>query len=104
MIGDYLEYIVSFLNSKICEWYFDKICATSGVGTRRWIKMYIDQIRIPIIDNIEMNQFKAIVDELLNQKSKKLNTQKFDHEINLKFAKLFGLSEEEFFEIETVKL
>jgi hypothetical protein len=70
MIGDSLKYIISFLNSKVCEWYFDKICATSGVGTRRWIKMYIDQIRIPIIDKLIMEKFISIVDKLIELKSK----------------------------------
>ena len=42
-----LRYILAFLNSSLCVWYFDKICATSGVGTRRWIKQYIEQIRLP---------------------------------------------------------
>lgn len=44
-----LNYVLAFLNSPLCVWYFDKICATSGVGTRRWIKQYIEQIRIPVI-------------------------------------------------------
>ena len=104
MIGNYLEYIISFLNSKICEWYFDKICATSGVGTRRWIKMYIDQIRIPIIDTIEMTKFESIVNDLHLQKGEKLNTEILDIEINNRFAKLFGLSKDEIFEIEMTTL
>ncbi|MDF9834084.1 hypothetical protein M2103_002321 [Ereboglobus sp. PH5-5] len=39
--------ILAYLNSALCDWQFGKICATSGTGTRRWIKQYIEQIRIP---------------------------------------------------------
>lgn len=62
MTGKNLKYILAFLNSKICEWYFDKICATSGVGTRRWIKMYIDQIRLPHVSRDYMLNISTLVD------------------------------------------
>ena len=48
-----LRYILDFLNSPLCVWYFDKICATSGVGTRRWIKQYVEQIRVPRVSGWE---------------------------------------------------
>ena len=62
--GERLRYIQAFLNSRLCEWYFDKIAATSGVGTRRWIKIYIDQICIPI-PNLDIEyKFNIVVDKL----------------------------------------
>ena len=62
MTGKNLKYILAFLNSKLCEWYFDKICATSGVGTRRWIKMYIDKIRLPLLTDAQMSDISKYVD------------------------------------------
>lgn len=61
MIGNRLEYLLAFLNSDLCEWYFDKICATSGTGTRRWKKIYLELIPIPLVDNILYEAFKEKV-------------------------------------------
>ena len=83
MTGKNLKYILAFLNSKLCEWYFDKICATSGVGTRRWIKMYIDQIQIPRLSDIQMLDFEKYVD-CYNEA-----------EIDSAFYKIFSLGQDE---------
>ncbi len=64
MTGSHLKYLLAFLNSRLCEWYFDKIAATSGAGTRRWIKMYIDQICIPNPSEVVETKINTIVDAL----------------------------------------
>ena len=83
MTGENLKYILAFLNSKICEWYFDKICATSGVGTRRWIKMYIDQIRLPQVPKDYMLNISTLVN------------LKDETSINLAFYDIFLLTQQE---------
>jgi len=45
--GRNIHFLLAYLNSRLCDWQFGKICATSGTGTRRWIKQYIEQILIP---------------------------------------------------------
>ncbi len=62
MLGRNLEYLCSILNSKLCEWYFDKIATSSGVGTNMWKKVYIEQIPIPEIPKSEMRAFEILVD------------------------------------------
>jgi hypothetical protein len=32
------KYLVGCLNSFLINWYFDTICASSGMGTNRWKK------------------------------------------------------------------
>ena len=44
MTGEYLRYLIAFLNSKLIEWYFDYICNSSGVGTNVWKKIFVEQM------------------------------------------------------------
>lgn len=62
MIGDNLKYLCAVLNSKLSEWYFDKITTSSGVGTNMWKKTYVEQIPIPEIPKDEMKPFEILVD------------------------------------------
>jgi hypothetical protein len=62
MIGDNLRYLCAVLNSKLSEWYFDKITTSSGVGTNMWKKTYVEQIPIPEIPKAEMKPFEILVD------------------------------------------
>lgn len=66
MSGKNLKYLLAFLNSKVIEWYMDKISSSTGQGTNQWNKMYIEQLPIPDIK--EKNQqvmFETIVNYLL---------------------------------------
>lgn len=94
--GDRLPYILSFLNSKLCEWYFTKIAATSGAGTRRWIKIYIEQICIPKnIKKENENLLESLVNEIQNLKQVKANTRELEDKVEAEIFKLFNLSDEE---------
>ncbi|KRT17879.1 hypothetical protein ASU31_00875 [Pedobacter ginsenosidimutans] len=90
MTGNHLKYLLGFLNSRLCEWYFDKIAATSGAGTRRWIKMYIDQICVPKPNDVIESKINLIIDSL---------NAKFDDSIykdlNQLIYNIFELSPEE---------
>ena len=96
LIGDRLPYILSFLNSKLCEWYFGKIAATSGVGTRRWIKQYIEQICIPLSpsshNEIALGQ---LVVEIQKRKKQRLDTSDLENQVDEIIFSLFELSSDE---------
>lgn len=96
LIGDRLPYILSFLDSKLCEWYFGKIAATSGVGTRRWIKQYIEQICIP---QTPSSRDEKVLGELVMdiQKRKKngLDTSDLENQVDDVIFSLFNLSTDE---------
>ena len=94
--GDKLAYLICFLNSKICEWYFDKICATSGVGTRRWIKMYIDQIKLPQIKGEQEIIFNELIHSLHELRENNQSFSELEMQINLEISKLFDFSKLEF--------
>ena len=46
MTGTYNKYLIAILNSKLCEWYLDKITSSTGQGTNQWSKVYVEQIPI----------------------------------------------------------
>jgi adenine-specific DNA-methyltransferase len=69
MTGSHLKYLTAFFNSQLCDWYFDKITTTSGVGTNRWKKIYIENLAIPEIDFEKEKQFEKIIDNLLSNKT-----------------------------------
>ena len=91
--GEALKYLLAVLNSKLIFWYFNLICAESGVGTNRWKKVYVEQIPIPKISE-EQQPFINLVDEILETKQKikeykilldeAIKNDNFDREIKLK--------------------
>jgi adenine-specific DNA-methyltransferase len=99
LTGNHLKYLLGFLNSRICEWYFDKIAATSGVGTRRWIKIYIDQICIPFPKKELEEKMNLLVDRMIE--TPVIDNRK---EIENIFYNVFNFTEEEIKLIETAKL
>ena len=42
--GEYIEYLLTALNSSVSEWLFSKTGTTTGVGTIRWKKYTIEQL------------------------------------------------------------
>lgn len=96
LIGKRLPYILSFLNSKMCEWYFGKIAGTSGVGTRRWIKQYIEQICIPMSPPLHIEkQLEDTVLDIQRRKQKGLNTLDLENQVDELIFSIVGLSSDE---------
>jgi len=91
--GNNIHFLLAYLNSTLCDWHFGKICATSGAGTRRWIKQYIEQIYAPI-PNEKQNQDMKILIEKIDKASENLK-MKLISEIDDKIFSLFNLSIEE---------
>lgn len=96
MTGKRLKYITAFLNTKICEWYFTTFASTSGVGTRRWIKVYVEQICIPKIIPLEIeSRICLMVDQIQFAKTNNVNTANQELEIEKIFSSIFNFSDEE---------
>ena len=38
LTGNNIKFILTILNSKLCQWYFETFTTTSGMGTNRWKK------------------------------------------------------------------
>lgn len=62
MTGQHIKYLLSILNSKLSDWYFNFNTTSSGMGTNRWKKAYVENIPIPEIPKPEMQPFEILVD------------------------------------------
>jgi hypothetical protein len=95
MTGHHIRYLLGFLNSSLCEWYFDKLAATSGAGTRRWIKMYIDQLQIPQVANDMQKPIVRLVNEAVLDSTTEARRLELKHMLDLEIFKLLNLTDAE---------
>ncbi|MBK8872986.1 MAG: Eco57I restriction-modification methylase domain-containing protein [Bacteroidetes bacterium] len=66
MNGKNLKYLLVFLNSKVIEWYLDKISSSTGQGTNQWNKMYIEQLPVPQSNSRNLvSKYEVISDYLI---------------------------------------
>jgi len=93
--GENLKYLLALLNSKVVFWYFNFICAESGVGTNRWKKQYVEQLSIPKISKEAQKPFETLVDQILELKVQNQDTTELENQIDAMVYQLYGLSEEE---------
>lgn len=92
------KYFVGCLNSKLLNWYFDSVCASSGMGTNRWKKIYVELLPIPqitpqnrpIVDEIE-----TLVDRIIEMKKQDLDASRHENQINQLVYRLYDLTPEE---------
>ena len=66
MTGENLKYLMSQLNSKLLEWYFNQIGTATGVGTNRWKKYTIEQLPIKIPTEEEIILIESLVTNRIN--------------------------------------
>ena len=93
-------YVLSFLNSKIIEWYFDSICNSSGTGTNQWKKFVVEKLPIPKIPADQQQPFIKLVDKILAEKKAGNDTSALEREIDVLVYGLYGLSDEEILIVE----
>ena len=65
MIGKNLKYLISILNSKLGEWYFNQISTSTGMGTNQWLKYKVEQLPIKQVTKTEQKPFEVLVDYLI---------------------------------------
>ncbi|MGL4956772.1 MAG: TaqI-like C-terminal specificity domain-containing protein, partial [Bacteroidales bacterium] len=56
LAGERLKFLLVFLNSKLMEWYLDKITSSTGQGTNQWKKIYVEQLPIPKNSDENINE------------------------------------------------
>jgi adenine-specific DNA-methyltransferase len=95
MTGPQLKYLTAFLNSKLCDWYFDKITTTSGVGTNRWKKIYIEHLPIPTIDVETEALFENKLNSTLECLAEKKDISQLDNLMNNMVLDLYQFDQTE---------
>ncbi len=65
LVGESLKYLLAFLNSKLCLFYFSLICNSSGMATTQWKKFALEKVPIKELSDKEQKPFVEIVDKIL---------------------------------------
>ncbi len=69
MTGDCIKYICALLNAKLICWFLQKTAPTSGMGTLRWKKAYVETIPIPKLSARERQPFIELMKNILMAKA-----------------------------------
>ena len=102
MTGESLKYLISFLNSKLCLFYFMLVCNSSGMDTIQWKKFAIE--KIPIVQSKNEKPFIQLVDQILSitksddyldNPDKQAKVRRLEKEIDALVYKLYELTPEE---------
>ena len=97
MTGEGLKYLCTVLNSRLVHWFLRQVAPTSGMGTLRWKKVYMQAIPIPKISVAEQRSFVRLVDDILAAKSAnpESDTSEQESEVDRLVYELYGLTEGE---------
>ena len=97
MTGVSLKYLCAILNSTLTRWFLQQIAPTSGMGTFRWKKVYVETIPIPKLSAAKQLPFVQLVDEILKAKAANsdADTSHLEWEIDRLVYNLYDLTEEE---------
>lgn len=74
LTGKKLKYLTAVLNSSVSEWYFNLIGPSTGMGTTRWEKTYVEQIPVPKTDSKTEARILLLVDYLMYLKEQSKRT------------------------------
>ena len=97
--GEYIEYLLTALNSSVAEWLFSKTGTTTGVGTIRWKKYTIEQL---IVAKPNYEQQKEHLAAFENLKAGKMSVSDFKDFSNKLMYKIYELTNEEIRAIENL--
>ncbi len=105
IIGDDLEYVIAFLNSKLSDWTIHHYGPTLGSGGFEYRKIFIE--KLPLVVPGEKNsslvqQIKNLVVQINNSTSQEKNHE-YEEKIDNLFYELYDLTSEEIELIEGTK-
>ncbi len=102
LTGGCIKYLCAVLNAKLIRWFLEKVAPTSGMGTLRWKKVYVERLPIPKITEMEQQPFIQLIDQILMGESSDLAAIVADAEaeIDERLYQLYGLTALEISEVE----
>ena len=100
MTGDSLYFLLGFLNSKLCEYFFSTIATTTGVGTVQWLKYKVEALPVPQISKQEQIPFIRLVNSILECTCLSGYNTELEQKLNNLIYSIYGLTNEEIAVIE----
>ena len=97
MTGESLKYLCAVLNARLAQYFLQRTAPTSGMGTLRWKKVYVERIPVPKISEARQQPFVFLVDKILEAKASDANadTSAIEDEIDGLVYDLYGLTDAE---------
>ena len=97
MTGDGLKYLLAVLNSPLACYQMKSVAANLGDSRFRWIKSYVEKIRIPRISEAKQRPFVALVDKITAAKAANpsADTSKMEAEVDKMVYDLYRLNKDE---------
>ena len=94
------KYLLTMLNSKVMEWYLDKVSSSTGQGTNQWSKMFVEQLPIPQLSEEKRKPFEVLADYLIllndpntpsimEHASNEMISQQFEEVLNMMVYELY---------------
>ena len=93
--GKSLKYLCALLNTKLIRWFLQQVAPTSGTGTLRWKKIYVETIPPPQITDVEQKPFINLADGIITAKGNIDSTADLEAKIDNLACTLYNLTEEE---------
>ena len=102
LTGESIKYLCAVLNTKLIRWFLEKVAPTSGMGTLRWKKVYVERLPIPRINAARQQPFSRLVDIVLMAKAgdRDSDTSETEAEIDARVYQLYGLTPSEITAVE----
>lgn len=100
MVSECPKYHLVVLNSKLVEWYLDKVSSSTGQGTNQWTKIFMDKIPIPQLRAAQRKPFEVLAEYLillndpttppiLEHSSNEIISQNFEEVLNMMVYELY---------------
>ena len=102
LTGECIKYLCAVLNSKLIRWFLEQLAPTSGMGTLRWKKVYVERLPIPRITSPKQKRLSQLVDRILEAKDtdRDADTTETEAEIDQKVYQLYELTSSEISEVQ----
>jgi adenine-specific DNA-methyltransferase len=97
IIPVYDYYLLGLLNSSMVHFFYSNLTSTIRGGYLRFIRQYLEQIPVSLIDENTLSSVKSMVLKIIEQKKLNPNSDstKIEQEIDQLVYELYGLTEEE---------
>ena len=102
LTGESIKYLCAVLNAKLIRWFLEKVAPTSGMGTLRWKKVYVERLPIPRTTGPRQQPFSRLVDRVLMARAgdRDSDTSETEAEIDARVYQLYGLTPSEITAVE----
>ncbi len=102
LTGGPIKYLCAVLNAKLVRWCLEKMAPTSGTGTLRWKKIYVEQLPIPKVSRSNRKPFDRMIDRILRSLSHEQSSKTVaaEAQIDRMVYQLYGLTASEIAAVE----